>query len=321
MMQLRFSIPIFPIICFGLLCGLDLSAQVTQDHPELCGGMSTPQIPPGLNIETNLSIGESALTVQGIPGKLVFPNPIIEVQEVCSLSRDRAVIFGLLSPAVYGIAIINVSKLALIDYFWALDPLLSPDQHWLMMRKFYPPNIESPVTEEYLLYDTESDARHNRGPGVSLSDVTSVGRTVYPLGLPDRTTGNIVVRQDQIHDFRSAAFVWSPDSHAVAFADGVQNALSIVLVTIGQDGRTSTSLHPVTDVQICSSPAQRAISISQLKFDSAQGQPPSREIEVTLSNPGCPARVLLFSSDDFSPAPVEHYNRIKRKPSIMKEPE
>ena len=320
-MKFRLFAGIFPTFCLGVLSALGLSAQITQNHPELCGGMSIPQLPPGLDIQTDISSGESTLTIQGTPGKLVIPNPIVEVQEVCSLPRNRAMIFGILSPAVYGIAIIDVSKLTLIDYFWGFDPLLSPDQHWLIMRKFHPPNIETPFTEEYLLYDIDNDARHNRAAGITLSDLTSVGRTVYPLGLPDRISEKIAVTQDQAHDFRSAAFVWSTDSHAVAFADSVQNSLSIVLVTIGQDRGIATFLHPVTEGPTCSSPAERAISISRLKFQPGDGQRPSREIEATLSESGCPAQVLLFSSDDFSPAPVEHYDRIKRKKSILKEPE
>ena len=74
---------------------------------------------------------------------------------------------------------------------------MSPDQHWLIIRKFFPVHMDVPYTEEYLLYDLTKDGAGNRQPGVGLDEPADVGRPVYPVGLKNTDIDNINVPEEK----------------------------------------------------------------------------------------------------------------------------
>jgi hypothetical protein len=137
-----------------------------------------------------------------------------------------------------------------LDSFYAYNPAVSPDQHWLVFRDFYPPMSEVPWSEEYLIYDLRKDKAGNVSPNLTpyTSDIT--GRVVYPVVLNNTPFEHSALPDNQMHSFRSNSFYWSGDSRMVLFADSVQKDLSIVLLEIEGD-RISAFKHQLLASQIC----------------------------------------------------------------------
>ena len=174
------------------------------------------------------------------------------------------------------------------------------------MRKFYPGGVQTTVSQEYLLYDLSKTSSQNRAPGIIPNDRTSIGRSVYPLGQRNLPFDNIGLPEDQVHEFRSTSFFWAPGSSAVIFADSVQNALSLVLITIGDNGRTASYVHPIPSSWLCrDADGTHPAALSNVPFQQLHGPQLQFQVELTSTELGCAPRVWLLQIQDFTLAPTE----------------
>src|SRR5207244_309948 len=95
--------------------------------------------------------------------------------------------------------------------FWARSPVISPDQHWLALREFYPAHSDVDISEQYMLYDLTKGAAGNKIPSVDYRYVPDLGRTMYPATekhIPFESSG---VPAEQVHYFGGSSFQWAAD--------------------------------------------------------------------------------------------------------------
>jgi hypothetical protein len=161
-------------ILFSLLFMLPSFSQISQTHPELCGKPdgSVP-LPPNVSATVDRSIGQGDLFLGPSDSavKISIPEVVADViDEVCPISGGRLVVFGSVGYELKNINIIDSAKAALLDSFDGFTPAMSPNQRWLVYRKFYPFHTELPVSEEYLLYDLSKTPAQNRPSGITLSE-------------------------------------------------------------------------------------------------------------------------------------------------------
>jgi hypothetical protein len=186
-----------------LFSAMILGAQITQDHPELCSAGSVAiSIPPGIAGMTNSVTGTSdlILTTKADTSRLKIPGGMDEAQQACPLPGNRALIFGVAAPSLYNLVLVNTSTGAPIDSFYAFSPVISPNQRWLIMRKFYPlGGSTTTVSEEYLLYDLRKGRAENRADPRMVDSYMEAGHAVYPLGQQNFLGDNIGVPENQVH--------------------------------------------------------------------------------------------------------------------------
>jgi len=228
-------------------------AQMTQNHPELCGQPnSSIPVPVGVRwappadpdtmrstLFVKLPDGEHKLDLE------VWPT----MDQICPLPNDQLVIFGELNDN-YGIFRIERKTATIIDGLGGRDPMMSPDQHWLIMRPYRHFRSQRSNSEEYLLYDLTADAGKNRMKGLTPFTEGLIGRPVYPIphdGVPFEFEDQ---PPEMTHVFRGNAFHWALDSSAVAFADSIQDKLSLVVVQMQSDG-PSTLVYPLDVSGVC----------------------------------------------------------------------
>ncbi len=312
----------FAILLSALLV-FPLSGQITQEHPELCAKLDGfVPLPPNVSAVVDHSIGHADLFIGSGNStvKISLPGVVDDVDEVCPLSDGRLVLFG----GTYNSANINIidgTHALLLDSFYGFDPAMSPNQRWLVYRKFYPLHTELPVSEEYLLYDLTKTPAQDRPRGVVLYDRANVGAVIFPLGQRNLLTDNIGLPEDQQHSFRSKSFFWAPDSQAIVFGDSVQDRFSLVLVLIDSAGVPRAYVHPIPVSEECSgnkiAPKNFGLSLSHAEIGLDKNG--DRSIEVTFEpSPGvCVPQALELRSADFQPAKAEVHVEPKRKGIII----
>lgn len=308
------------VIAFCFLTSL--RAQITQDHPELCGSQSAIPIPANITVTIDPSRGQSTLVFKGEKGAQVpIPGVMAEVQQICPVSSSEVVIFGVATPSLYNVTLADIQGRQVIDSFYAYNPVISPDQHWLIMRKFYPTGgISENVSEEYLLYDLKKNRVENRAPGIIPTDRADVGNVVYPLGQNNLLGDNIGLPESQVHHFRSATFFWAPDSNSVVFADSVQNVVSIVLILIKKNDQTTAQVHAVRLTELCATYNESfPMELSKVNFGASESQPLDIEADFTSKAPSCTTREVRLQFADFTPAATEIHTFKHGKRAIIEE--
>ncbi|HEY1339910.1 MAG TPA: hypothetical protein VGF59_20500 [Bryobacteraceae bacterium] len=291
----------------GLLA-IPLLGQIAQDRPDLCG---TPDrivpVPPNLAAfpfdgGIDLSIPLTGRTVDFRMGA------VDAIQQICPLGNGRLLVFGRFNdPNGLAVYLIDAVKGVRLDRFSVRNPAVSPDQHWMALREYFPAFMESVPSEQYRLYDLTKDAAGNRFPGVNYAYVAGTGRTMYPATAKHLPFEHGSVPPQETHSFEGGSFAWAADSKALVFFDRTPQRLAAVLVTIGEDDLT-TYLHPLPD-ETC------PVSISRAEFTPSQSNaPPGVRIEFV----GCPP--LVLRSSEFKLAPIEVHNPIPRKPSTLVKP-
>lgn len=88
------------------------------------------------------------------------------MDQICPLPGDQLVWFGELNEN-YGVYRIDRRTGTIIDSFGGRDPMMSPDQHCLIMRPFRHFRSEQSASEEYLPYDLTVDADKNTMKGLT----------------------------------------------------------------------------------------------------------------------------------------------------------
>jgi len=234
-----------------------------------------------------------------------------KIEEVCPLTGGRLLVFGQFGGGGYIVYLISATTGVALDSFVVSTPAVSPDQHWLAMRDWIIPQSETPVTEQYLLYDLTKDAAGNRSlPGVDPRNMYRYGRTMYPVTPNHAPFENHGVRRDQVHSFPGGAFFWAADSKSVLFTDRTDAGLAVVLVKIDGSDLT-TLLHPASAESVCGMLSDASITIPRDDL---------LEVRATFHAEGSApcTESLTLHQKDFKPANVEKYERVEGNQAVRK---
>jgi len=282
------------------------SAQIQQDHPEYCGTQrdSFVPLPEGTSFYAPDSGGH--LTIKQTDGTLkVIGLPLPDaVRQVCPINGSRLLVFGSVAggdgPHVW---IVSQIDGAILDHIGSRAPATSPNQRWIIYRKFYAPRSKI-HTDSYDLYDLSKDAAANRLPagGVEGLQVYPVTKDHVPFGLDDEL--------EPLHSFAGDSFFWSPDSKFVVFEDGSEGRTSIILVEMNE-GNPTTFVHPLQARDVCDTkyPGEvRAATLTRAEFEPMPGTLPDLLIHFRAYSCDKPARL---TAADFKPAEIEVHQKIK----------
>ena len=275
--------------------------QIAQSHPEYCGvsGQSNPPLPPDISAIIDPSDGHVVVYIgQGSPATaLRMPGySISEIAEVCPLPDGRLVIF-----ADFGgtdVYIVDRIKASLTDSFMAYFPVMSPDQRWIVYRKFYSLHGVTDASDELLMYDLAKTPAQNRRGGDY--GATNPGGLIFPPRETDVPYDNIGVPSDQIHAIGRPLY-WAPDGGNILFTDRVPgHADKIILVTIDDRGTSTVFDHEVTTADICGSEISGLDSnnwrIEGVRFGNDRGNGRSISLDFTSSDLHCRSHDLQLNS-------------------------
>lgn len=281
------------LLTAALITSTNVYCQIPQEMHELCGKPDFVPVPSNVMAKKNNLIVRThepeAVVEISVNGK---------VEQVCPIASDRYLVFVLTSVGAYEIVIVNSMSGALIDRFYSWGPVVSPDQHWLALRGFYPRMSESP-SEEYLLYDLTKNAAENTVPKPSWSTEGVRGRVIYPAVADGRPFHHIGLPEEQTHYIWSDSFYWSSDSTAFVFADKIQDTLSIVLATLDTGG-WKTSIHPLAPDEVKNLEYFREMEVN----------PESQSIHMRFNDGTGERKLLALRWADFVPAKLEVHPEI-----------
>ncbi|PWU11898.1 MAG: hypothetical protein C5B51_01810 [Terriglobia bacterium] len=295
-----------------LLLGLPGLAQIRQDQPQLCGKPNEAvPLPEGMTFKSTLEAGGDGLTIELKDGSiktidLKLPGT---VSQVCPLRGDRLLVFGEVAgndgPHVWIVSRIDGG---ILDHIGSRDPVVSPDQHWIAYRQFYPQRSVV-VSERYLLYDLTKGREGNR----ILSDDPTyeglAGEEVYPVTKDHRPLGPY----DSLEPLHSSisTFFWSSDSKFVAFGDtGESGFSSIVVAKLGATDLT-TYTRPINGEEICGKGWGRTVDyhmLQRLEMVPEQGVP---DIWIYPDIGNCNQPVLIRGRE-FKAGQIEVHSPLKR---------
>jgi hypothetical protein len=236
------------------------------------------------------------------------------VQQVCPLSQNRLLVFSPTNNDGYDIKIVNKANGAVIDSFLTRSPLASPDQHWLVYREFTATQTDVPTTEQYRLYDLTKDASGNQVPGVDYRYVGGPGRTIYPVTPQHAPFESLGVLPEEVHEFPSDSFYWSPDSKSVAFVDLFASQLAIVVVRIAGDDLTAY-VHHLSASRVCEDGTVGIAQATITRMEVASTQEAIPQVWIDLEVP-CGVRRLTLQVKDFGLAKTEIHAPKTRRPAV-----
>jgi len=302
--------------------GAPTFCQIPQDHPELCGhGRGTVELPTGINTVSRADRAGAELTVKrrdGSTKSIELRTPEGTIQQVCPIGQDKLLVFGAVGDAYIAWVLSQVTG-ERVDGLRTRDPKVSPDQHWLAYRNWYPASAELPF-EEYLLYDLTKDAVGNQLADSNPRDPDPAGRLMYPVTAKRVTLHRMEVTTEQAHAWASTSFFWSPDSRFVAFADRLGEANSIVVVQIAADDLT-TYVHRLETFEICTGEGlgpevASSATLSDVEFTSARGgNLPDVFARFSPDYPGSKDqscnKTLLLNASNLKPAPIEVHKPLR----------
>jgi hypothetical protein len=261
--------------------------QIAQDQAVLCGGVNQSiALPPGTNATT--FVGGADLTIRLRDGsfKTVELDGPERIRQVCALGQDRLIVFGSVpGDDGYIIWILKTLDAGVVDIFGARNPVMSPDHHWLVFRRGYPTVVEV-VFEEYLLYDLNKE----RSSNAPQTQGVPPGRMIYPVTSNHMPLDEVVVGDEQRHQFGSESFYWSPDSRFVVFADRLQAVLSLVVVDTASQGLPAFTRELTAD-DFCEAPLTEpdffsTAIISGADFGSTREAMPTLWPHLSFPHPG-----------------------------------
>lgn len=293
-------------------------AQVQQRRPDLCGSAGVTSLPEGVSAAVDSGKGEATLTVDRGGASVRLTN-VLEIIQVCPLSDRRLVVFA--DPGFgFSVNIVDSATPALLDSFLTgYDPILSPDRRWLVYPKFSARYTELPASTEYLMYDLSRNPAQNRPSGkFSLSPLdVDVGVAIYPVGWKNEPGDNIGAPASQRHT-KASAFFWSPDSHAIAFADfNPQGGQELVYVPIDAQGPVQPTVSPFPATVQCDDSKSRVTAPQPDSLLGIEFEPlvkSDRLLSVAFAATGCTPRPVQLHSESF--LPVTRENRVQPKPAL-----
>jgi hypothetical protein len=282
-----------------------ISAQIAQDHPELCA-RPDGYVPLPPNVSASVVNYTATFTIRLPSSTVAIELAADEVQQVCPLPGNRLLVFGPLNDrSGYEVDFIDGATGKEMDSLWARSPTMSPDQRWLAFREFYPAQSDIDQSESYWLYDLAKDRAGNKIPGTDYGDMGSLGYAIYPIRRQIAPESRTPPSPETVHTFPGGAFHWASDSKSLMFTDSTEKGATVVLARVGSAGVTTYVYQPGKGA--CSS------LIDQAYFAVGQGSA-GVEVQITFRD-GCPT--LFLHPQDFKPAEIELYRLVQKRPSIQ----
>jgi hypothetical protein len=299
---------------FGFCCVA--SGQIQQDRPELCGRIGVTPVPRNVVAGFEPGVGPT-LTVTPTASTAGVRTPLNgRVRQVCVIPSGRYLLFGDTGDDSYQVTILSGDSGSLVDQFDAYNPIVSPDQRWLIRRHFYSGHSEVPFSEEYLLYDLTKDAAGNTVGRPTPYIENMRGRVVYPAvadGAPFEHAA-YALTDNQTHVFRSKSFYWSSDGTTVLFADSVKDVLSLVLVVL-DPSEPKTLVHTVAPNEACEQGSHGDVKQSWLSLSDGEVDAKGHVVQTRFwssDEAACRPKLLVLSWSDFVPAPIENHPPVVR---------
>ncbi len=188
---------LFRVGLLAVLIAFPALAQIPQERPEWCGKPNiVVPLPEGTSFRSSNN-GESYFTLRLKDGmsKTIDLGIVEDVPQVCPISGDRLLVFGHIAggdgPDVSIISQIDGNTL---DGLGGRDPVVSPDQHWIVRRGWYGRFYEI-QTDEYFLYDLTKTPAANADP----ARLGPSGRPIYPIS--NVPFDQIDYDREQVHEF------------------------------------------------------------------------------------------------------------------------
>jgi len=281
------------LLLIPLIFSSAASAQLSQDHPELCGGTrGFGALPTGLSVGpgNGETAGETILklTKGGAEGSIIVDVPRIGV---CALPGDQLITFGESGDGNIYMERISASSLERIGFLAGRNPVVSPDAHWLVMRHFHHFALnEEEDSEVYLLYDLTKDAKAN-AIGVTPESGNLIGKQIYPVphpGMAFETAAGLA--PELYHRFRAQSFFWDQASQTVVFADSQEDRLAVVMISLGS-GQPSTLARVVDLKDVCESTTggeAPGLTMTGAEFGPVEGSDRMVTLHWTEADPASP---------------------------------
>ncbi|QOY89139.1 hypothetical protein [Paludibaculum fermentans] len=317
----------FPLAAAAAFLTLSLAseadAQILASQPELCGHREAGAIaPPGITTVPDESSG-TQVTMQLAKSVVTIHLPGVgRVEQVCPNIAGKTLLFGRVTEISFEIYIVDSSDGRVLDKVLATTPAISPDQHWLAYRAFWPRFSDLEPSEEYLLYDLTGDAARNTAVGMEADLYSGRGFVLYPRVADGKPFSHAGLPPALTHVFRADALRWSEDSKSLVFADSVEDRLSVVMVSIGKTNRDLTQrTMAVTRAQVCGdSKDWDAMEERPFLTLSAVARSGRRiALDFRTLDHTCPDKSVLVSEDEFqdalmeTPAPPSREGRVPVK--------
>ncbi|QEE29856.1 hypothetical protein FTW19_18860 [Terriglobus albidus] len=160
-----------------------------------------------------------------------LPEELAEVDELAVSPQGRVLVRGMLDGASSMVVIVDAVTGKVVDSIWCYLPAISPDANNIAFIKFYPTHGAA-ATDRYMLYRVDQSPSENRSPDVPRTDSVNVGRAILPLNGMSRPYDNLG-KFDVTGKIESRSrLLWSKDSHELAFAVSVDNALLMERFTL-----------------------------------------------------------------------------------------
>lgn len=303
--------------CLALSLMAAAQGQILQNRSALCGkpGETVP-LPEGTVFSPDPGgfSGKLVLKLSNGSTKAVNLGLAFQVLQVCPISQSRLLVFYSVPRDGPFVSVISQRDGTEIEGIGSRDPVVSPDQHWIVYREYYPARAVI-STEAYMLYDLTKDPVANRPPGWDPKGARDFGRQIYSV-TADGFARNSDEEVEPTHSFTSDSFYWSSDSRFVAFADDDHNGEVIVIVRMSERGPT-TYVHHLAANELCegttdSAPLPESARLDNVEFISTASS--GWELWAHFSHIPChqpTPQPLRFRSSDFKPAAVEIHKKIR----------
>jgi hypothetical protein len=301
-------IALVSVICPTLAYCQNGYHEVRQLSPELCGKPgATVSLPRDFSVTFNQD-GEAQLFTQNGATGIHLKYSLYQIEEVCPLPDGRIVVFGDTGSGT-SFYILDRANSSPLDTVITYGARMSPDQRWIVYRKFFPRGTELPASDEYLLYDLSESPTQNKPAGLAADDAFDVGTAIYPPGWKNEPFDNVGAPKSQRHGHLSP-FFWAPDSRAIVFADELEKPY-VVIIKVGDDKAATTAfVRPFDGSLECNDAGDmakgktaRPTGLRNVEFGPQQAT--DRVLLVDFEATGCTPKTVQLHADNFRPATVE----------------
>lgn len=207
---------------------------------------------PGTKQSINISAnGVHATLESGNPYRVIYtrsnktttvslPETLLYAETLHLFDSDRLVVTGMVSGDVSIVAIVDLDRGETIDSFWCYQPAISPDGHYIVFIKFFPPHGISSADDHYMLYNVSLTPTENR-PDLKKWPKPweivgwDVGEPLYPPGIANLPGNNFNVGDRPVHILASD-FFWNKASSEVIFLEEFKGVYTIVATNFLRDG-------------------------------------------------------------------------------------
>jgi hypothetical protein len=163
-------------------------------------------------------------------------NLTAQIDEVHLFNEAKLVVIGRASRNTSTITIVDLATTKLHDTFVCLRPSISADRRFVAFVRFFPEHSGHKPSFHYMVYDVAGGAAENRVDGVAVSNEWDAGIPVYPVGMANRLSPNVLNDETLAHTMASDGFFWL-DERTVAFVDRSMRLNRLIVSDLGEGTR------------------------------------------------------------------------------------